>query len=67
MCGGLSHHLPTGDLAPNPGVCPDWELNQRPFGLQVSAQSTEPLQPGQKCKYFILQIYSLKTNLILNK
>ena len=33
MCGCLSHHLPTGDLAPNPGVCPDWELNQRPFGL----------------------------------
>ena len=23
----------TGDLAHNPGMCPDWELNQRPFGL----------------------------------
>ena len=38
---------PTGDLACNPGMCPDWELNQRPFGLQASAQATEPHQPGQ--------------------
>ena len=30
----------TGNLACNPGMCPDWELNQRPFGLQASAQST---------------------------
>ena len=25
---------PTGDLAHNPGVCPDWESNWRPFVLQ---------------------------------
>ena len=24
----------TGDLACNPGMCPDWESNWRPFGLQ---------------------------------
>ena len=30
-----SHVPPTGDLAYNPGVCPDWESNQRPFGLQA--------------------------------
>ena len=36
----------TGDLAFNPGTCPDWELNQRPFGSQASIQSTEPHQPG---------------------
>ena len=36
----------TGDLAPDPGMCPDWELKQRPFGLQVGTQSTEPHQPG---------------------
>ena len=24
---------PTGDLPCNPGMYPDWELNQRPFGL----------------------------------
>ena len=36
---------PAGDLACNPDMCPDWELNQRPFGLQTSTQSTEPHQP----------------------
>ena len=36
----------TGDLACNPGMCPDWELNQQPFGSQVSTQSTESHQPG---------------------
>ena len=41
---------PTGGLAGNPGICPDWELNRRPFGSQASTQSTEPHQPGQvKC------------------
>ena len=38
---------PTGDLAHNPGMCPDWELNQWPFDPQASTQSTEPHQPGQ--------------------
>ena len=33
MCGCLSH-APTGDLAPNPGMCPDWESNRRPCGSQ---------------------------------
>ena len=36
----------TGDLAHNPGMCPDWESNQRPFALQACTQSTEPRQPG---------------------
>ena len=36
-----------GDLACNPGLCPDWELNQRPFGSQAGTQSTEPHQPGR--------------------
>ena len=36
----------TGDLARNPGMCPDWELNLPPFGSQAGAQSTEPHQPG---------------------
>ena len=29
-----------------PGMCPDWESNLRPFGSQASAQSTEAHQPG---------------------
>ena len=26
---------PTGDLACNPGMCPDWESNRQPFGSQA--------------------------------
>ena len=40
------HAPPTGDQAHNPGMCPDWESNQQPFGLQSGAQSTELHQPG---------------------
>ncbi|KAF6099831.1 hypothetical protein HJG60_011562 [Phyllostomus discolor] len=38
---------PTGDLARNPGMCPDWKLNRQPFASQAGTQSTEPHQPGQ--------------------
>ena len=41
----LAHPL-LGDLFCNPGMCPDWESNQRPFGSQAGTQSTEPHQPG---------------------
>ena len=36
---------PTRDLAHNPGMDPDWELNQQTFGSQAGTQSTEPHQP----------------------
>ena len=39
---------PTGNQAQNPSICPEWKLNQRPFGSQVSTQSTEPHQPELK-------------------
>ena len=42
-----SHTLPTGDLTQNPGVCPNWESNWRPFGLQAGTQFTDPHQPEQ--------------------
>ena len=45
MCSCLSH-TPTRDLAHNPGMCPNWESNQGPFGSQASTHSTEPHQPG---------------------
>ena len=48
QCVVVSHVSPTGDLAHNPGMCPDWELNWRPFGSQAGPQSTEPQQPDQK-------------------
>ena len=53
---------PAGDLAHNPGMYPDWELNQWSFGLQAGAQSTEPHQPGQQfktCELFISGIFCL--------
>ena len=39
QCVVASHLPPTGDLAHNPGTCPDWELN-RPLISQASTQST---------------------------
>ena len=48
---------PTGDLAHNPGICPDWEWNQRPFGSQAGAQSTKPHKPGWS--YFLGIIHLL--------
>ena len=48
MCVVASHMPPTGDLVRKPGICPDWEPNQRAFGLQAPAQSAELHQPGQK-------------------
>ena len=41
-----SHVPPTGDVAHNPGMCPDWKSNWQPFGSQASTHSTEPHQPG---------------------
>ena len=48
QCVVASHVLPSGDLACNPGMCPDWELNQWPFSMPADTQSTEPQQPGHK-------------------
>ena len=45
--------LPPGDLAHNPGMCPDCELNRLPFGSQFGAQSSEPHQPGLKSMAFL--------------
>ena len=41
-----------GDLACNPGMCPDWELNQGPFGSQAGGQSTESHQSGLDISIF---------------
>ena len=56
-----SHVPPTGDLACNPGMCPDWESNQRPFGLQTHAQSTKLHQPGLKLFIFFTCLKVLET------
>ena len=52
QCVVASCEAPTGDLACNPGLCPDWELNWWPFGSQARTQSTEPHQLGLKIKMF---------------
>ena len=55
QCVVASHAPLVGNLACNPGMYPDWELNWQPFGSQADAQSTEPHQPGMmtlfKCTY----------------
>ena len=58
QCVVASHAPPTGDLAHNPGMGPDWELNQGPFGLQAHAQSTEVHKPGLSY-FFIVFFYCL--------
>ena len=40
QCVVASHTPPSGDLACNPGMCPDWESNLLPFASQYGAQST---------------------------
>ena len=45
QCVVASHMPPTGGLAGNPGVSPDWESNQGSFGSQARTQSAEPHQP----------------------
>ena len=52
QCVVASRAPPTGGLACNPGMCPDWESNQQPFGSQACTQSTEPHQPGLQLVHF---------------
>ena len=49
-----SHAPPAWDLACNPGMCPDWELNPPPFGLQAGTQPTEPHQAGRLLHTFLI-------------
>ena len=49
----------TGNLTHNPGMCPDWELNQQPFGSRVSTQYIEPHQPGLKTVFKLIDFDAL--------
>ena len=40
---------PVGDLARNPGTCPDRESHRRPFSGPAGPQPTGPHQPGWEC------------------
>ena len=46
QCVVASHMSSIGDLAHNPGMCPDWESNWRPFGSQLTLN---PLNYISKC------------------
>ena len=52
QCVVASHAPHTGDLAHNPGMHPDWELNRWPFGLKPDTQSTEPHQQGWQYVFY---------------
>ena len=54
QCVVASHMPPTGDLARNQGMCPNWEWYQQPFDLQAGAQSTELHQPEPQYILFVL-------------
>ena len=53
QCVVASHRPPTGDPAHNPGMCPDWELNRQPFGLQDGTQSAESPHPELIAKNYL--------------
>ena len=46
QCVVASHTPPTWDPACNPGMCPDWELNWRPFDSQASSQPLSHTSQG---------------------
>ena len=52
---------PTGDVAHNPGMCPDWQSNQRPFGSQVGTQSTEQHHPGEQDHIYLTESWGCKS------
>ena len=53
QCVVASWAPPTGDLACNPGMCPDWESNRWPFGLQAALN---PLSYASQGSYWVLSV-----------
>ena len=48
------HLPPIGDMARNPGLCPDRELNWQPFSSQADdVQSIEPHQPRPAFSFIV--------------
>ena len=43
-------------------MCPDWESNRQPFGLQAGTQSTKPHQPA----YIIIYLITLSILKLIN-
>ena len=58
MCKQYINQLPLSHPH-NPGMCPDWESNQRPFGSQAGTQSTDSQWPELKA-FILVGILMLK-------
>ena len=52
---------PTRDLACNPGMCPDWERNQQPFGSQASQYSIHWATPAKDVKTICGTLLEMQT------
>ena len=52
-----SHAPPSGDLAYNPGLCPDWGIRLLTLWFAAVAQSTEPHWPGHVCVIIFVFLY----------
>ena len=46
-CVVASHAPPTGDLAHNPGVCPDWESNGDPLVCRLALNPLSHTSQGK--------------------
>ena len=63
-----SHTPPTGDLALNPGICPDGELNQRSFGSQHSLALTPLSHTSHGSKYNLkINTYKIQSWIFFKK
>ena len=56
----LPVECPLWDLVRNPGMCPDWELNWRPFVSQAGTQSIEPHQPGRNYMKLAIELINYR-------
>ena len=52
-----SHVAPIGDLAHNPGMCPDWESNWRPFGSQPALNPPSYTSQGPNLVFIFLLLF----------
>ena len=63
-CAVASHVPLIEGLACDPGTCPDWESNQRPFSSQAGTQSTEPHQSKPNLYFLTTSSFSPRSQLL---
>ena len=62
-----SHVVPNGDLACNRGMCPDWESNWRPFGLQPVLNLLSYTSQGDFYAFYVYEEDPRKLEFIYKK